>query len=65
MKNSAQDICLTQEVMLRYLNETLNDKETYQVESHLIDCAVCNQAIEQYACTHNTDNSAQQVLKAI
>ena len=64
MKNSVQDICLKQKVVLQYLRETLNEKEIYRVESHLIDCAVCNRAVEQYACTQN-DNPASPILKAV
>lgn len=64
MKKSAQDTCLTQQTILRYLSETLSQKETYRTESHLIDCAVCNRAVEQYACTHNFSEDATQAKNA-
>jgi len=63
MKKSTPQGCLTQEVVLQYLHEKLSAEDTYQVESHLMDCKTCNEAIEYYACTHNAaDNPAQPIL---
>jgi len=63
MKKSTPQSCLTQEVVLQYLHEKLSEEETYQVESHLMDCFECNEAIEYFACTHNAaDNPAQPIL---
>jgi len=53
MKKSTPQTCLTKEVMLEYLQETLSAKDVYQVESHLMNCRVCNETIEEYACIHN------------
>ncbi len=66
MKRSTPQTCLTQEVMLQYLREELNAKETYQVESHLMDCRKCNETIEEYACTHNsTDHPARPIPQTL
>lgn len=61
MKKSITQICLEQGVVLAYLNGKLSEEETYQVESHLIDCLECNQAIEYFACTNNATNPAQTI----
>ena len=62
MKKITPQSCLAQEVVLQYLHERLSEEETYAVESHLMDCMECNEAIEYFACTHNAaDNPAQLV----
>ncbi len=62
MKKIIPQSCLTQEVVLQYLHQRLSEEETHAVESHLIDCTECNEAIEYFACTHNAaDNPAQPI----
>lgn len=48
---------------MQYLHQKLSEAETYHVESHLMDCFECNEAIEHFACTHNAaDNPAHPIL---
>jgi|GEM_PF-1711617 len=66
MKKSTPQACLTKEIMLQYLREELNAQETYQIESHLIDCRKCNETIEEYACTHNSaDDPAHPIPQTL
>ncbi len=41
--------CLSQQEIIEYLNEKLPDIARYEVESHLLDCPLCNAAVEAYA----------------
>ena len=61
MKKSTLQTCLEQGIVLEYLHGKLSEEETYQVESHLMDCLECNQAIEYFACTHTATNPAHQI----
>ena len=37
---------LTQEELVEYNQGTLSNKEMHRLELHLIDCALCNEALE-------------------
>ncbi len=43
--------CISKEIMLRYINKQLSKNELYEVEKHMLDCALCTDAYEgmQYA----------------
>ncbi|GJM35006.1 MAG: hypothetical protein DHS20C18_40070 [Saprospiraceae bacterium] len=41
--------CLSQQEIIAYLKENLSDSSRYEVESHLLDCPLCNAAVEGYA----------------
>jgi len=50
MNKSVSDImsdgpCLSREEMLQYLNGTLSDSEQHRVESHLLECELCADAM--------------------
>ncbi|HEX2900000.1 MAG TPA: tetratricopeptide repeat protein [Bacteroidia bacterium] len=38
--------CITQDVMLRYADGGLTDEQSRQVELHLVDCPLCDEALE-------------------
>ncbi len=61
MKKLTPQTCFEQRIVLEYLNGKLNEEETYQVESHLMDCLKCNEAIEYFACTHNATDPAHPI----
>ncbi|HEB62641.1 MAG TPA: hypothetical protein ENI82_05765, partial [Bacteroidetes bacterium] len=45
--------CLTKKEIQAYLNDALHDDDRYRVESHLIDCPLCNAAVEGFAQQYN------------
>ncbi len=53
--------CLTQQEIVAYLKEDLSDTARYEVESHLLDCPLCNAAVEAYA---NNYENAEAELEA-
>ncbi|MEM7103098.1 MAG: tetratricopeptide repeat protein [Bacteroidota bacterium] len=38
--------CLSQDEIMGYINSSLPEKELYEIEKHLVDCALCNAAVE-------------------
>lgn len=38
--------CISEEMMLRYVEGKLNSREQHRVEKHLLDCELCNDAFE-------------------
>jgi len=55
--------CLTKSEIQRYVKKTLNKEERYEIENHLLDCDLCNAALEgytQYSDEVYTSNSNPQ-----
>ncbi len=47
--------CLSKSQLLGYLSNTLQPEELYAVEMHLIECPICNDAIEGLNVTSHTE----------
>lgn len=45
--------CLSKKELQAYLNESIHDDDRYRIESHLIDCPLCNAAVEGFAQQYN------------
>lgn len=52
-----QHPCLNEQDMKQYLHEQLSEQAAYRLESHLIDCTTCREAMEDYVSTHQPDQS--------
>ena len=37
--------CISKEIMLRYINKQLTQKELFEVEKHTLDCELCTDAM--------------------
>ncbi|MBR9920421.1 MAG: hypothetical protein GYB31_06240 [Bacteroidetes bacterium] len=53
--------CLTQIELKAYLEGTLNNKDRFRVENHLLDCPLCSDAVEGFGLSHT---QAPQKVKA-
>ena len=49
---------LTVDNIQRYLRKEMNSKEQFRVENHLLDCALCDDAVEGYANTYTASDPA-------
>lgn len=45
--------CISKETMLKFINKQLSQKELHQVQTHLIDCDFCSEALEGMAHAKN------------
>ena len=45
--------CLSKKELQAYLDESIHDDDRYRIESHLIDCPLCNAAVEGFAQQYN------------
>lgn len=45
--------CLPLDTILRYVNEELSKKEMHTVEKHMLDCELCQEAVEGYSLMEN------------
>jgi len=61
MRKLSNSACLTPETIKQYLEEELNSENSYSLESHLMDCPDCHEAIEAYASTHQPEVSGASV----
>ena len=44
----SESVCLNREQLLNYTNNTLTPSDKHKVEVHLVDCALCNDALEGF-----------------
>jgi TolA-binding protein len=50
--------CLSLDTILKYLNDQLSLKDRHKVEKHMLECELCNEAMEGYSLLHNKDNAS-------
>lgn len=55
--------CLSEEVIMNYLHDRLSGRERHAVEKHLLDCPLCEEAIEGYALMQ--DNKELKVVAEV
>jgi|GEM_PF-2944976 len=53
-----EDPCLTEAQLCGYIDGALTPKEQHQVEKHLLDCAMCSDALEGFMLVKNRDKAA-------
>src|SRR5688572_25372468 len=41
--------CIRRDLLIGYKNQTLSPEQKHEVEEHLVDCALCNEALEGLA----------------
>ena len=59
--------CLSQEDIRIYLSGSLDKSTLYRIENHLLDCPLCNEAVEGFARGYNftKDNEIAELRKAV
>lgn len=56
--------CLPLDAIMRYLNEQSSSKEMHMVEKHMLECALCKEAVEGYALMERKEKAAE-IIKEI